>query len=134
MSNSLHRGSVELFLLSECVGLPERADHFRKELYRPTGMVWPYEEFDGPWQIYQHARSLRNLERRFGPGDAIIIRLFTVGKITTLIPLDRKAPILWNDEHHRIFEQAPGIGEVILQLPRSFQMEPASRATNDSGD
>ena len=132
MSQQIHRGSIELFLLSECVGLPERSDAFQKELYRPTGQVWPYEEFDGPWQIYRHARTLNNIERRFGPGDAIVIRLFSLNKITTLIPLDRKSPILWNGEHHRIFEQSPGIGEVLLQLPRSFQFKTASRAQHDS--
>jgi hypothetical protein len=132
MSNPAHKGSVELFLLSECVGLPTRAGGFKKELYRPTGQVWPYEEFDGPWQIYRFAREVRSMERAFGPGDAIVIRFTTLNTITTLVPLSRQAPVLWNGEHHRIFEQTPGIGDVLLQLPRSFQFQTASRAPHDS--
>lgn len=121
------KGSVELFLIAEGVSMPEVSSGFVRGLYRPTGLVYPYEEFDGPWQIYRFARGLTCMDRRFGPGDAIVVRFSELNRITTLVPLDRKSPVLWNGEKHRLFERTPGVGDVLLQLPRSFQ---PSRAPN----
>ena len=120
-SSKFDHGSVELFLMSECVSLPDKSSGFTKELYRSTGVVWPYAEFEGPYQMYRHARLLKTLERRFGPGDAMVLKMPVINRITTFVALDRRSPVLWNREHHRIFEAPEGAGEVLLQLPHSFQ-------------
>ncbi len=125
MSNTINKGSVELYLLSEFKPVPAHTSQFDQSHYRPTGVRWPIEEFDGIYQIYRHSRLCQVLEREFGTGDAIVLRYERLNLITTLIPLDQRSPILWNGEAHKVFQGDPD-DRLLLQLPKSFRFDRVS--------
>lgn len=119
------RGTVEPYLLSEFHPLPAHSKQFDHRHYRYAGVSWPLQEFEGLFQMYRHARLCKHLERRFTSGDALIVRYYDANLITTLVPLERRAPILHNGEMHRVFEGDAG-DCVLLQLPESFRLSQVS--------
>lgn len=120
MSAHTYKGTVTPYLLSEFCPLPGRSNQFDLKHYRSAGQSWPIQEFEGIFQMYRHARLCRTLERPLATGDILILQYTSLNLISTMVVLDRTAPLLWNGEAHRIFEGDPE-ERVLLQLPRSLR-------------
>jgi hypothetical protein len=117
-----HRGTIELYLLSEFHPLPGKSDEFDARHYRYAGQTWPLHEFDGIHQMYRHVKLSPFLPRPLGSGDAILVHYHTLNLVTTLIVADRGAPLLHNGEPHKVYQRDPD-EPVLIQLPRSLRFD-----------
>lgn len=114
-----HKGTIEIYYLSELESVPSDSKSFDANHYRYAGQSWPLQEFDGMFQILRHAQCCHQMERPLGTGDILFIRWDALNLIATLVVLERQATLLWNGEHHKLF-----VGDadepVLMQLPRSL--------------
>lgn len=117
-----HRGKIELYLLSEFHPLPGCSEEFDARHYRFSGLSWPLMEFDGIHQMYRHVKLSPQLPRQLGSGDALLVHYQELNLVTTLVIVDRQAPLLSNGEPHRVFAREPDEA-VLIQLPKSLKFD-----------
>lgn len=102
--------------------MPGASDQFDTRHYRYAGQTWPLHEFDGIHQMYRHVKLSPYLPRPLGSGDALVVRYHDLNLVTTLVVVDRAAPLLQNGEPHRVFSRDAD-EPVLIQLPRSLRFD-----------
>ncbi len=120
MKRSIFTGTVAPYLLSERHALPDSTEGFDASHYRYGGQTWPLAEFDGVFQLYRYAVACPYLPRPLAPGDMLLVCYRELNRISSLVVMDRRAPLLWNRQRHTIYEGDPD-EPILLRLPRALR-------------